>query len=144
MALDLTAINVFGQGHWNETCSGFLHAAVACSKQKSTFEDTQGKCKDVGLAFEPVVFEMQGGVEPQCAAILDRIAASVAYVDEADPNIIKSNLLERVAIIIARGSANTIKKWEAPRISCRHPDASRRLLAEAAALEHASPYFAAG
>ena len=81
-----------------------------------------------------MVFEMQGGVEARCAAILHRIASAVAHVEEADPVILKAQLLQRVAIIVARGNAKAVKRREDPRVCSGRPDASRRLLAEAAAV----------
>ena len=88
------------------------------------------------MAFEPMVFEMQGGVEPRCAAILHRIAAAVATVEDADLHMIKSAMLQRIAILIARGNARAIKRRDVSRSASFHPSiASARLLSEAAVLE---------
>ena len=57
------------------------------------------------------------------------------HVEEADPDSIKANMLQRIAVIMARCNANAIKRREVSRARVGRPDASRQLLVEAAAFE---------
>ena len=82
-----------------------------------------------------MVFEVQGGVEPRCAAILHRIAIAVAAAEGSDIQVTKAALLHRIAILIARGTAESVRRRDAPRggSSCRTvQSASARLLSESA------------
>ena len=140
VALDFAVINGCGQGHWDKTFDGALKAAVAYSEQKANRNNTRVRCREAGLAFEPMVFETQGGIEPRAAAVLHRIAAAVAVVEEADVETTKSVLLQRLAVIIARGNAKAIQRREAqnagPSIFIKASRASSQFLVESAALDN--------
>ena len=60
-----------------------------------------------------MVFEIQGGIEPRCAAILHRVATAVATVEGADFVVTKAALLQRIAVVIARGTADAIRRRDA-------------------------------
>ena len=97
VALDFAVINALGQSHQHETFGGSLQAGVGYSKKKCSHNMTQARCAAAGVAFEPMVLEFQGGVEPRAAAILHRIAEAVAAEENADKGLIKKTMLERVA-----------------------------------------------
>ena len=78
VALDFAVINALGQGHWDETLKAPLEAAKEYSRRKKRYARTEAACADVGIIFEPIVLETQGGVEPRAVAILHRIAALAA------------------------------------------------------------------
>ena len=117
VALDFAVINALGQGHHDETSQRPLQAAIKYSEHKASYLDTKLQCEQAGLSFEPMVFEAQGGVEPRAAAILHRIVDAVAAAELADAKALKSHLLQRLAAIIARGSANAVHRRRAPRTS---------------------------
>ncbi len=109
VALDFAVVNALGQGHHGRTLAEPLKAAAAYSKRKCMHERTQDKCAAAGIAFEPVVFELQGGVEPRAAAILHRIAETVAAAEDLDVAACKHAMLERLALILARRSSNMVR-----------------------------------
>ena len=94
-------INALGQGHWDQTLRGPLEAAKAYSNQKKRHAQTEARCAQAGIVFEPIVFEIQGGVEPRAAALLHRIAESVAAAEGLDVAKTKSEFLQRLGVIIA-------------------------------------------
>lgn len=90
------------------------------------------RCAEAGIAFEPIVFECQGGLEPRAAAILHRIAVAVAAQEEADAGLIKTTMFERLALIIARGNSRAIRRREAKVFAIESNRGVRRILAETA------------
>ena len=85
-------------------------AAVKYSQKKCAHLNTAAKCAEEGVAFEPVVFTTLGGIEPRGAAILHRIAECVAAAEGAQLDQIKSDMLQRLTICVARTSAQTIRR----------------------------------
>ena len=57
-----------------------------------------------------MVLEMQGGIEPRSAAVLHRIAEAVAAGEEKDVGVCKRELLQRLALIIARRTSSMIRR----------------------------------
>lgn len=110
VALDFAVVNALGQGHHRETLSAPLTAAIAYGKRKRGHERTQIRCAEAGIAFEPVVVEMQGGVEPRAAAILHRIAEAVAEAEGLDQGSCKRTMLEQLALIVSRRTSKMIRR----------------------------------
>jgi hypothetical protein len=135
VALDFAIVNALGQGHFDDTAQKPLRAAVCYSMRKSLHLNTKALCEQAGISFEPMVFETQGGVEPRAAAILHRIAGAVAKVEAAELSTIKSQMLQNLAIIIARGAANMVNRRRAHRSAAVGRDAAKQVLARAALVE---------
>ena len=89
------------------------------------------RCAEAGIAFEPIAFEFQGGLEPRAAAILHRIAAAVAAQEDADAAVIKKSMLERLALIIARRCSRAVRRRDAKARIGRGNQRVKRILAEA-------------
>eukprot|EP00973_Karenia_brevis_P055880 7771916-Karenia_brevis.AAC.1 len=64
MAFDFIVINALGSGHHRETVEEPGKAAIAHSRRKRAHKNTQARYAENGMAFEPMVFECQGGVGP--------------------------------------------------------------------------------
>ena len=138
VALDIAVINALGQGHGNDTLAKPLQAAIAYSATKAVHLNTRAQCEQAGLSFEPMVFEAQGGVEPRAAAILHKISEAVTAAESAEASRIKSEMLQRLAIIIARGSARAVLRRRAQRSSTSLRTAAAQELARATLEEAAS------
>ena len=85
-------------------------SAFTSSIRKCRHGRTKQRCAGVGIAFEPVVFEIQGGIELRAAAILHRIAKAMSAKKTSTPSVCKKHLLEHLALIIARWSSKTIRR----------------------------------
>ena len=115
VALDIAVINALGQQHRDETLQSPLRAAIGYSEHKALYQNTRQQCESESIVFEPLVFESQGGVEPRAAAILHRIAGAVAAAEGGNAARLKSEMLQRLAVAIARFSARAIHRRRAPR-----------------------------
>ena len=102
MALHFAVGNALGQGHHGGTFAAPLTAAVSYGERKCTYGCTKERCAEARVAFDPIVFEIQGGIEPRASAILHRIAEGVAAAEDLDLVACKKALLDRLAPIFAR------------------------------------------
>ena len=140
IALDFAVINALGQQHRDQTLVAPLQAAVAYSDRKAAYQNTREQCEAEGVTFEPIVFEAQGGIEPRGAAILHRIVGAVAAAEGTDATRLKSEMLRRLAVIIARASARAIHRRQAPRgKKLPHLRALRQAMAEGHLNDAADP-----
>ena len=98
---------------------------------------TKALCEQEGIIFEPIVVEAQGGIELRAAAILHRIAESVAAVEDGCAARLKACTLHRISVIIARCSASAIRRRAPPKATANQIQA-RRVLAAAHTLQEES------
>jgi hypothetical protein len=110
VALDFAVINALGLGHWQETWREPRSAAEKYAVRKAEYQRTAGKCEEVGVRFVPMVFEMQGAMTKEAAAVLHGIAAAVAAAENKDISQTKEDLLQRLSLTIARGSGRRIAR----------------------------------
>ncbi len=110
VALDFAVINALGEGHHQRTNERPLSAAVAYSAGKCAYQDTRQRCAQAGVAFEPMVLEAQGGIEPRAAAILHRIASAVAKAEGTEVADAKREMLERIGVILARANSQSVAR----------------------------------
>ncbi len=127
VALDFAVINALGEQHHQRTADRPLSAAVAYSEQKAQYQNTASRCAQVGVAFEPVVIEAQGGIEPRAAALLHRIADAVAKAEGTDAADAKRQLLQRIALILARANSRSIAKRSCRPIEPEHRGVKRAI-----------------
>ena len=134
VALDVAVINALGQDHRRRTAEQPLAAAIAYGKRKANYQSTKARCIQEGIAFEPLVFEAQGGIEPRAAAILHRIAELVAALENGEVAKLKAQMMQRIATIIATQNALAIARRDVVRVPSGRAAAQRAVL-EATALQ---------
>ena len=72
VALDFAVINAVGRGHWTETFQKSGGAEECYSTRKCRHQDTQAKCQEAGLEFQPMVMSTQGGMTPAMGSVLQK------------------------------------------------------------------------
>ena len=100
VALDFAVINSVGRGHWHDTFQAPGSAEEAYAKRKCRHQDTEAKCRQAGLQFQPMVMSSQGGMTPAMGAVLHGIADAVATIEGSEPDAIRKDLFERLAIAV--------------------------------------------
>jgi hypothetical protein len=112
-ALDIKVINALGADHRDATIEGPVKALSLYRRKALAMNDTERLCADQGITYEPLVFSVQGGIEPRAEAILSMIAKQVALEEGADMANIKSMILEDIAFILVRKGARAISRRQA-------------------------------
>ena len=133
-ALDVKVINALGQGHLDLTCRDGLAAAEAYRNEQLGHLDTASLYRDRGIAYEPLVFTTQGGVEGHAEALLSQIASAVAANEDACAAQIKAEILQSISISLVRSVAKAIRRRR-PHPSARNFCQARRQAVEAAMLD---------
>ena len=63
IAFDFAIINALGPSHWQETWMESRSAVEKYAEKKRSHLDTARKCNEVGIVFQPIVFDVQGGYD---------------------------------------------------------------------------------
>ncbi len=110
VCLDFAVINALGPGHWAETAAAPGRAAEAYDEQKRNHLNTEQVCLEAGYRFWPVVHESQGGMSKAADAAVRAISQALADKEGREPGAVRRELLERVAVVIARSCVRAIRK----------------------------------
>ena len=65
VALDVGVVCPEAQGHLGEAAAEVLGAAEAYCKYKCNSKDTERKCREKGIIYQPMIFESTGGSGPR-------------------------------------------------------------------------------
>ena len=125
LALDVKIISALCPSHYNETLRGPLVAAEAYRERSFDHLQTRALCAEKGVRYEPLVFTVQGGCERHAEAIISRIAESVAKVEERDRTAVKGEILEAIALCIARAASRAVMRRHKRGVSAAAPRADR-------------------
>jgi hypothetical protein len=112
-ALDIKVINALGADHRDATIEGPVKALSLYRRKALATNNTERLCADQGITYEPLVFSVQGGIEPRAEAILSMIAKQVALEEGADAADIKSMILESIAFTLVRYGARAVSRRQA-------------------------------
>ena len=115
--------------------------------QLSKFARTAERCMAQDIRYEPLVFTCQGGVERHAESALSQIAEAVAKAEDVEAAIIKTDLLERICVCLARHSARAVirrmpKKVQtnlAPMLRCLREVVDEHAAAESEPLVYMPP-----
>jgi hypothetical protein len=110
VALDFAVINALGPGHWRQTFDEAGAAELAYDAEKRRHRDTATKCAAAGLVFKPMVASAQGGMTPAMGSIVHRIAKAVATVEGTEPEAVRKDMFERIALTISRANARAVAR----------------------------------
>ena len=134
-ALDVKVINSLGPEHASATLQSPLAAAEAYRLQQMEHLNTAQQCAEHGICYTPLVFTRQGGCERHAEALLSQLASAVAKAELRQASAVKTELLEHIALCIARSSASAVHRRAPSNSVGVHPEV-QRMLAEGAELEH--------
>jgi len=136
IAFDFAIVNALGRGHWQETLGAPGAAASGYAEYKRNYRNTAQQCEQAGIRFQPMIFETQGGAAKETAAILHKLAKALAQAEGSDQGKCNNDILQRIALIIARHGASAVKRRRRL-IPCVSADASIRELQRSQLLESA-------
>ena len=134
-AIDVKVINALGQGHFNDTCAGGLVAAENYREYQREHLNTAELCAIRGIAYEPVVFTTQGGIERHGEALLAKIASAIAANEEASASEIKASMQQEISVNLMRSVAKAIGRRRRQGGSATNANAADRRHREAMDLE---------
>ena len=111
VCLDFAIINALGQEHRANTARGSAGAAEEYEEvHKRKHRRTEERCEAQGLRFWPVVLEHQGGMTKSADRAIRAVAAAVAMQEGCDQNEVRTEMLQRIAVVIGRAKAHRIRR----------------------------------
>ena len=110
LALDVAIINALGPSHWDATLRGAPDAVTAYAQRKRDHLDTAASCQQVGIHYQPLVWDIYGGCTAATRAFLHRLAGLVATVEGIDLTLVKARLLDQLAVVLARGAGRALRR----------------------------------
>ena len=110
VCFDFAVINAIGPDHWVDTARAPGSAADKYGEGKKARGDTERLCAEAGYRFWPVIHEVQGGTSKTADSAIRAIADAVAGREGRRAEKIRSELLARVAVVVARTAATAVRK----------------------------------
>ena len=107
---DFAVVNALGQEHWSETVVRGGAAADGYDTVKRRRRDTEERCAAEGLRYWPVVLEHQGGTAKGADAAFRAIAKAVALNERREEHGVRNEILQRIAVVVARAVAQRIRR----------------------------------
>ena len=133
-ALDVKVINSLGQDHLSATARHGLAAAEGYREAQLDHLDTYNLCVTAGLSYEPLVFTAQGGVERHAESVLTQIATAIANVEETSAAEVKSEMLQKISLSLARSAAKAVMRRR-PRLFAGRCTQASKFISESRYLE---------
>ena len=90
------------QSHLIEASVEVLGAAEKYCKEKCTRGDTEKKCKDKGIIYQPIIFESSGGVASEAEKVIKCINRAVAENTDTPYGEVAQQFWQRLSIDIQR------------------------------------------
>ena len=135
LALDIKIISSPGVGHYADTSDGSLVAASEYRDAASARDNVRAKCVEKGVLYEPLLFTAQGGCEKHTEAMISQIADNVAQAACRDKGKVKAEMLETIAMSIARSVAKAVMRRQPKSPQAHSNSASSTFLFESAIFE---------
>lgn len=119
VALDVKVIHALGANHFEMTLQSSQSALAAYRDEQMGHLDTFAQCSARGSRYEPMVFSAQGGCHSDAEGILHQIAQAVADDEGISKSVLKAEMMEQLAISLARSAARAIVRRTRP--AADHP-----------------------
>lgn len=113
LALDVAVVNALGATHWDDTLRGPAFAVTAYAHGKREHQQTATLCRQAGILYQPLVWDILGGSTSETRAFVHRLAGVVAVVEGADPLQVKARLADQISVVLARGAGRALRRRRA-------------------------------
>ena len=103
-ALDVGIVCPQAAGHLEEAAGQVLGAAEEYAITKCGKDDTERKCEEVGVIFQPIIFESTGGVASEAEVVIKCINRAVANNTNVAIGDVAQRFWQRLSIDIQRSA----------------------------------------
>lgn len=102
VALDVGIVCPQAAGHVVEAAAQVLGAAEEYAIAKCGRDETERKCEEVGVVFQPMIFESTGGVASEAEAVIKCLNRAVANNTNVPHSDVAQRFWQRISIDIQR------------------------------------------
>ena len=110
VALDVGIICQQAAGHLDSTAGEPLRAAEKYVKTKCTRGDTERRCRENGVVFQPMIFESTGGVSAEAMRVIKCLNKAVAGNSDPSEVVVATRFWQRIGIDMLRGSCRAFRR----------------------------------
>ena len=90
------------QGHVSEAAKEVLGAAEGYCKFKCNHNETERKCREKGIVYQPMVFESTGGMSSEAEKVIKCINRAVAEYTSTPYGEVAQHFWQRLSVDIQR------------------------------------------
>ena len=102
VALDVGVVCPQAAGHLQEAAGRVLGAAEAYVVEKCGRGDTERRCREEGIVFQPMIFESMGGIASETEAVIKSLNRSVANNTNESCSLVARRFWKRLSVDIQR------------------------------------------
>jgi len=110
VALDVGIICPQAMGHLDNTAGEPLGAAEEYVKTKCTRGETERKCGEAGVVFQPMIFESTGGVSAEAERVIKCLNKAVAVNLDTSEVVVATQFWQRIGVDLLRGSCRSFRR----------------------------------
>ena len=110
VALDVGIICPQAAGHLDNAAAEPLGAAEDYVKTKCGRGDTERRCREAGIVFQPMIFESTGGVSTEAERVLKCLNKAVAGNTYSSEVVVATRFWHRIGIDLLRGSTRAFHR----------------------------------
>jgi hypothetical protein len=114
IALDIGVVSPFTPAQLQHSSRTALHAAQSYAERKRSHARTEALCREVGVAYEPLVWEATGGLDPGGASVLRSICEELASREELALSDILARVTQRCSLLLVRAWSRALRRRLAP------------------------------
>jgi len=107
VALDVGIICPQAIGHLDNTAGEPLGAAEEYVKTKCARGETERKCREAGVVFQPMIFESTGGVSAEAERVVKCLNKAVAGNSDSSEVVVATQFWHRIGVDLLRGSCRS-------------------------------------
>ena len=102
VALDVGIVCPHAQSHIRSAAEEVLGAAEKYCKQKCEKDGTERKCSEMGIVYQPLIFESPGGIASEAEKVISCIHRVVAEQTETPYGEVAQRFWQRLSVDIQR------------------------------------------
>ena len=110
VALDIGIICPQAVAHLGSTARESLGAAEEYVKTKCSRGDIERQCQEIGVVFQPMIFESTGGVSAEAERVVKCLNKAVAVNSDTSEVVVATRFWQRIGIDLLRGSARAFRR----------------------------------
>jgi len=98
-------------GHLDNAAREPLGAAEEYVKTKCGRGETERRCREVGVVFQPMIFESTGGVSAEAERVLKCLNKAVAGNSDSSEEVVATRFWQRIGVDLLRGDDNNSRAF---------------------------------
>ena len=122
VALDIGIVCPQAASHLGAAAAERLGAAEEYVRTKCARGDIARRCRDAGVAFQPLIFESFGGVSVEAERVLKSLNKAVAVNTDTSQEVVATRFWRRVGVDILRSNCRALHRRLIGKISGQGPN----------------------